>query len=88
MCIARSPDLFADHWIIAGRLDAGFYFAHPYSSCKRRANENTNGLIRQYFPENQMPSKIVHSLVDITAELINHRPRKRLDYRTPFEVIL
>ena len=42
---------FADHKRIARRLNAGFYFAHPYSSWERGLNENTNGLIRQYIPK-------------------------------------
>ena len=77
---------FAEHQTIANNLNAQFYFAHPYSSCERGTNENTNGLVRQYFPKNQELSKIAHSLVDRAMGLINHRPRKRLDYRTPYEV--
>jgi IS30 family transposase len=77
---------FADHQVIADSLDAGFYFAHPYSSWERGTNENTNGLIRQYFPKNMVLSKVSPSLVDKAEELINNRPRKRLDYLTPYEV--
>ena len=77
---------FANHQKIAGDLDARFYFAHPYSSWERGTNENTNGLVRQYFPKNQELSKITNSQVDRAMTLINHRPRKRLDYRTPYEV--
>jgi IS30 family transposase len=45
---------FADHEWMAKQLGAKVYFAHPYSSCVRGRNENTNGLIRQYFPKKQM----------------------------------
>lgn len=77
---------FAEHQAIADNLNAQFYFAHPYSSCERGTNENTNGLVRQYFPKNQELSKIMDFQVDRAMTLINHRPRKRLDYRTPYEV--
>ena len=77
---------FANHQKIAEDLDAQFYFTHPYSSWERGTNENTNGLIRQYFPKNQGLSKISHSQVEQVASRINHRPRKRLDYKTPYEV--
>jgi len=77
---------FSDHQAIANNLDAQFYFAHPYSSWERGTNENTNGLVRQYFPKSQGLSKITVSQVDRAMTLINHRPRKRLDYRTPYEV--
>jgi len=53
---------FAGHETIATDLEAGFYFAHPYSSWERGLNENTNGLIRQYFPkraETSQPSQTV-----------------------------
>jgi len=53
---------------------AQFYFAHPYSSCERGTNENTNDLVRQYFPKNQKLSKIMDSRVDRAMTLINHRP--------------
>ena len=77
---------FAEHQTIADNLNAEFYFAHPYSSCERGTNENTNGLVRQYFPKNKKLSKIMDSQVDRAMTMINHRPRKRLDYRTPYEV--
>ena len=77
---------FAYHQIMADKLSVDVYFAHPYHSWERGLNEHTNGLIRQYFPKGS-------SLEDITAEEIqrvqdklNHRPRKILGFKTPYEV--
>lgn len=52
---------FANHQEIASQLQADFYFAHPYSSWERGLNENTNGLVRQYFPKKSDFSKIIDS---------------------------
>jgi IS30 family transposase len=68
------------------KLDLPVYFAHPYHSWERGTNENTNGLLRQYLPKGtdltQVPDEQLRSHV---CEL-NHRPRKCLDFRSPFEV--
>jgi transposase, IS30 family len=55
---------FAKHEDIAKRLRADFYFAHPYASWERGTNENTNGLIRQYFPKNRDFTTITQQEVD------------------------
>ncbi|MEO8327988.1 MAG: IS30 family transposase, partial [Nitrospirota bacterium] len=61
-------------------------FAHPYASWERGVNENTNGLIRQFFPKNRDLTHVTeHELKEVMATL-NHRPRKTLGYRTPHEV--
>ena len=65
---------------------AKFYFAHPYSSWERGLNENTNGLVRQYFPKQTDFSEITDDEVQQVMERLNDRPRKRLGYRTPNEV--
>jgi len=79
---------FTYHTHIAEALEAAFYFAHPYSAWERGTNENTNGLVRQYFPKN---TNFLHStfkeVLSVTDKL-NHRPRKCLDFLTPFEVFL
>jgi len=62
------------------------YFAHPYHSWERGTNENTNGLLRQFFPKGVDFDRISQSDVDRAAELLNNRPRKCLNYRTPTEV--
>lgn len=77
---------FAEHVRIAEALKANFYFAHPYSAWERGTNENTNGLVRQYFPKKTDFSMIEVAETQLTAEKLNHRPRKCLDFMTPFEV--
>ena len=63
------------------------YFADPYSSYQRGTNENTNGLLRQFFPKGTDFNEISEEEIDKTAALINNRPRKCLNYRTPHEVL-
>jgi IS30 family transposase len=77
---------FAEHEEIAKRLKADFYFAHPYASWERGTNENTNGLIRQYFPKNRDFTTITQQEIDTAMERLNNRPRKRLGYKTPNQV--
>ena len=74
---------FAAHERIAAGLSARFYFAHPYSSWERGLNENTNGLVRQYFPKKSDFSKITDRQVEKVAGRHNNRPRKTLGYKTP-----
>ncbi len=62
------------------------YFADPYSAWQRGANENTNGLLRQYFPKGSNFKVIMEKDVDEAVRMLNNRPRKCLDYRTPHEV--
>jgi IS30 family transposase len=77
---------FAEHERIAQELAISFFFAHPYAAWERGANENMNGLIRQYIPKNRDLSSVTgEELVQIMNKL-NHRPRKCLDLKTPFEV--
>jgi IS30 family transposase len=77
---------FAHHQRIAQQLGADFYFAHPYSSWERGVNENTNGLVRQYFPKKSDFSKITDRQLKKAVERLNNRPRKTLGYKTPNEV--
>ena len=76
---------FARHKEIAKGLDAEFYFARPYHSWERGANENTNGLIRQYIPKGMDFSKLTDDMLAEIEWKLNHRPRKSLGYRTPLE---
>lgn len=77
---------FAEHVRIAETLKANFYFAHPYSAWERGTNENTNGLIRQYFPKKTDFSKVALPDTELAVDRLNHRPRKCLDFKSPFEV--
>ena len=77
---------FADHVFFGGCLRADIYFAHPYHSWERGTNENTNGLLRQYFPKKMSFLNLSAVDVDDAVYRLNHRPRKCLGYRTPHEV--
>jgi IS30 family transposase len=77
---------FAEHLRIAETLKANFYFAHPYSAWERGTNENTNGLVRQYLPKKTDFSKVTLSETKCIVDKLNHRPRKCLDFKSPFEV--
>lgn len=77
---------FAEHETIAAELDADVYFAHPYHSWERGLNENSNGLLRQYFPKGMELVKVTQEQVQWAVDRLNHRPRKVLGFRTPFEV--
>ena len=77
---------FAKHQEIATALQADFYFAHPYSSWERGLNENTNGLIRQYFPKKHDFTTITEKDVSMVMNKLNNRPRKCLAFKTPNEV--
>ena len=74
---------FSQHAEIAQQLSAKFYFARPYHSWERGTNENTNGLIRQYFPKNRTLLTVTQKEIQFVTNQLNHRPRKRLKYLTP-----
>lgn len=78
---------FADHRRFARALSLDVYFAQPYRSWQRGTNENTNGLLRQYFPKATDFTRISHQEAARVERLLNERPRKRLDYRTPAEIL-
>ena len=77
---------FCEHELIATGLQARIYFAHPYASWERGLNENTNGLVRQYFPKKYEFARIKTKDLQQVEDLLNNRPRKTLGYRTPNEV--
>ena len=79
---------FAQHEHIAKQLNADFYFAHPYSSWERGANENMNGLIRQFFPKKMPFDDITDQDIAFVTHRLNHRPRKCLGYKTPHQVFM
>ncbi len=74
---------FAGHETVAEALDAEVYFAHPYCSWERGLNENTNGLIRQYFPKGSRFEDVTDEQVEFVMHRLNNRPRKGANYQTP-----
>jgi IS30 family transposase len=62
-----------------------WYFAHPYHSWERGTNENTNGLIRWYFPKGTDFATIPDETIKAVEDALNNRPRKRLGWKTPLE---
>jgi IS30 family transposase len=77
---------FAKHEAVAKALDSDFFFCHPYSSWERGLNENTNGLIRQFFPKGSEFTNITKKQIIEVQNNLNYRPRKTLGYKTPVEV--
>jgi IS30 family transposase len=79
---------FSGHEAIAAALGVSVYFARAYHSWERGLNENTNGLIRQYFPKKMPLRDLSIEWVKQVQDLLNHRPRKTLGYLTPHEVLV
>ena len=77
---------FAGHEKIAETLKTDVYFAHPYASWERGTNENTNGLIRQYFSKNRKLNDVSKYEIKYVENRLNNRPRKKLAFKTPNEV--
>ena len=77
---------FADHERIARDLQADFFFAHPYAAWERGTNENMNGLVRQYIPKSRDLVSVTDRDLKWIMNRLNHRPRKCLDFQSPFEV--
>ncbi len=63
-----------------------FYFAEAYSSWQRGANENSNGLLREFYPKGTLFSAINQEELDRSVSLINERPRKYLGFRSASEM--
>ena len=78
---------FAEHELLAIAAALKIYFAKPYSAWQRGTNENTNGLIRQFFPKGTDLANIPEHRFTKVQQLLNDRPRKRLGYRSPNEVL-
>ena len=77
---------FADHALIDKSLGSVTYFAEPFCSWQRGSNENYNGLLRQYVPKKRSMANITDEEIKMIQDRINHRPRKRLGYKTPHQV--
>ena len=77
---------FAQHELIAKKLNADFYFAHPYSSWERGLNEYTNKLIRQYIIKGSNFDLYDSEYIKLVQNKINRRPREKLNFKTPAEI--
>lgn len=77
---------FAAYKQINESLDTTCYFADPHSPWQRGSNENINGLIRFYFPKGTVFREVSRERLQEVEDQINHRPRKCLDYKTPYQV--
>lgn len=77
---------FAKHAWIDKKLSSTGYFARPYCSWQRGSNENFNGLLRQYVPKKRLMSTVTDEEITMIQNRLNHRPRKRLGFKTPYEV--
>lgn len=77
---------FSLHETMASVLNTDIYFAKPYHSWERGSNENTNGLVRQYFPKKRPFDSMTNNDLQRVEKKLNNRPRKCLGYKTPHEV--
>ncbi len=77
----------AEHKLFTKETKMQVYFAHPQSPWERGTNENTNRLIRDFFPKNTDFTKISRREIKRVQHLLNERPRKTLNFRTPYEII-
>jgi transposase, IS30 family len=78
---------FTEHRKLTENLGVAVYFAEPYRAWQRGANENANGLLRQFFPKGTDFKRINPRDVKRVENLLNERPRRRLGYRTPIEIL-
>lgn len=77
----------AQHKLLTQKTGIQVYFAHPYSSWERGTNENTNGLIRRFFPKGTNFNEIQEYQLKEVQNKLNNRPRKILGYKTPLEIM-
>lgn len=77
----------AEHKLFTKETDMKVYFAHPQSPWERGSNENTNRLLRDFFPKNIDFTKVTRKEIKRVQHLLNERPRKTLGFRTPYEII-
>jgi IS30 family transposase len=76
---------FRNHESESQRLEVPIYFTNPYASWEKGTNENTNGLIRQYFPKRSSMKELTDEKIKDIENRLNTRPRKKLSFQTPLE---
>ena len=76
---------FASHHKVSEQIAIDFYFARPYHAWQRGANENLNGLIRQYFPKGIDFKDVSDHQIKVIENKLNNRPRKRFNFKTPLQ---
>jgi len=77
---------FAQHERIAAALQLNYYFAHPHAAWERGANENLNGLVRQFIAKHRKLEEVTDEEIALAQHRLNHRPRKCHGYKTPHQV--
>jgi IS30 family transposase len=77
----------ACHPELSRRLKIDIWFCNPHAPWQRGSNENTNGLLRQFFPKGTYLSCLSQTALNDVARMMNHRPRKTLGWRTPAEAM-
>lgn len=85
LTVDNGPEFYAFRDIEAA-LGMHVYFADPYAACQRGSIENANGLLRRYLPKGTDFTQLTPQKLAKIVQLINHRPRKCLNYQTPYEV--
>lgn len=79
---------FAYHEMISKALDSDAFFAHAYHSWERGSNENSNGLLRQYFPKGESLANVSPQMLQRVMIKLNRRPRKCLGFKAPYQTFL
>jgi IS30 family transposase len=79
---------FACHEQITDQFEIPIYFAYPYHFWERGLNENTNGLVRQYFTRGASFKRITDAQVQRVQDRLKHRPRKSLGHKSPHEILV
>ena len=85
--MGRRGKELSEHQAFTAETGVSVYFADPSSPWQRGTNENTNGLLRQYFPKGTDLSRWSAEELQAVAVALNDRPRKKLGWRTPIEAL-
>ena len=85
-CTYDNGSEFSEYELIERLTQMKVFFAYPYHSWERGTNENTNGLLRQFFPKKASLANVTQEEIDKVVKLINTRPRKRLGYLSPSDL--